>query len=361
MAGWALILGYVTTGIAVVAGCASYATIVLNRLHVQVGPYVLYAIVAGVAWAIAYRDVRLSAKLVLLLEITSIGLILLLGAVVVARQGISLDVQHLGLREMDLSGLRSGLVLAIFSFVGFESATTLGAEAREPRKTIPRAVLLSTMLSGAFYVIIAFIMVGAFRDYPTPLDKTPAVLDVMAEMAHMPALGSLLSLGAMISFFACGLACLTAVSRVLLSMARDGVIHASIGRAHDMNATPHVATTLAAAALFIVPAVMTAQGIGILDIYGLNGTIATYGFLVAYVLIAEGVLATAHRRTIGIPVVAAAGVGIFLMLVAVAGSLYPWPAEPYSALPPIFAMYMAGGAAWLFYDRRSGWVKKRPT
>jgi amino acid transporter len=208
------------------------------------------------------------------------------------------------------------------------------------------------MISGAFYVIIACIMVSAFRDYPTPLDKTPAVLDAMAEMARWPVLGILLSIGAMISFFACGLACVTAVSRVLLSMGRDGVIHASVGRAHDTNATPHVATTIAAAALFIVPAVMSLDGMGVLDIYGLNGTIATYGFLMAYLLIAEGALAAAmRRREAGIPVAAAAIVGILLMLVAVLGSLYPWPAAPYRGLPLIFAIYMAAGCAWMLYDR----------
>jgi len=37
------------------------------------------------------------------------------------------------------SGLRLGLVLALFSSVGFESATALGSEARNPLKTIPRA------------------------------------------------------------------------------------------------------------------------------------------------------------------------------------------------------------------------------
>jgi amino acid transporter len=353
LTGWGLILAYLTAGIAVVAGSANYATTLCDKAHLHPGPYLLYAIVAGLVWFIVYRDVRLSARMMLLLEIASVGLIVTLGLVLLSQKGFTLDTEQLTLKGMDLNGLRAGMVLAIFSFVGFESATALGAEAREPRKQIPRAVLQSTLIAGAFFVIMSFIMVKGFRGSATPLDKVPAALDAMAEIAHAPALGILVSIGAMVSFFACGLACVTAVSRILLSMARDGVIHASIGKAHDTNATPHVAATLSAVALFLVPVVMSVKGLGMLDIYGLSGTISTYGFLVAYVLIAVGAMASVARERASRGVVIAAGlVGIFFMGLAVVGSVYPWPAAPYNTLPPIFAVYMAIGVAWMIYDRR---------
>ena len=54
------------------------------------------------------------------------------------------------------SGLLTAVVYTIFAFVGFESATTLGDEAREPRRTIPRAVMLTTLVVGIFYVIVSY-------------------------------------------------------------------------------------------------------------------------------------------------------------------------------------------------------------
>ncbi len=48
------------------------------------------------------------------------------------------------------------MVYTIFAFVGFESATTLGDEAREPRRTIPRAVMLTTLVVGVFYVVVSY-------------------------------------------------------------------------------------------------------------------------------------------------------------------------------------------------------------
>jgi amino acid transporter len=351
--GWGLILAYLTTGIATVAGSANYATTLCDKAGLHIAPYLLYAIIAGLVWLVAYRDVRLSARMMLLLEVVSVGLILTLGVLLLSHRGFRLDLEQLTLAGMDMNGLRAGMVLAIFSFVGFESATALGAEAREPRKRIPQAVLRSTLITGAFFVVMSFVMVSGFRGSATPLDKVPAALDAMAELAGSPVLGVLVSIGAVVSFFACALACVTAVSRILLAMARDGVFHASIGRAHQTNATPHIAATLSAAVLFVVPVAMSLDGIGMVDIYNLNGTIATYGFLVAYVFIAVGAMRSAvHQRASRVAVEIAGAVGILFMGLAVVGSVYPWPDPPAHTLPPIFAVYMAIGIAWMIYDRR---------
>ena len=351
--GWGLILAYLTTGIATVAGSANYATTLCAKVDLHIGPYPLYAILAGGVWLVAYRDVRLSARMMLLLEVVSVGLILTLGVLLLSHQGFRLDMEQLSLHGMDLNGLRAGMVLGIFSFVGFESATALGAEAREPRKRIPQAVLRSTLIAGAFFVVMSFIMVSGFRGSATPLDKAPAVLDAMAQLAGTPVLGVLVSIGAVVSFFACALACVTAVSRILLAMARDGVFHASIGKAHQTNATPHVAGTLSAAVLLLVPVAMSLDGIGMVDIYNLNGTIATYGFLVAYVFIAIGAMRSVVRQRASRVAVMFAGVaGILFMGLAVVGSVHPWPDPPAHTLPPIFAVYMAIGIGWMLYDRR---------
>lgn len=350
--GWGLILAYLTTGIATVAGSANYATTVLDKAGLHIGPYPLYAILAALLWLVAYRDVRLSARMMLLLEIVSVSLILILGVLLLSRQGFRLDTEQLSLAGMDLNGLRTGMVIGIFSFVGFESATALGAEAREPRKTIPRAVLRSTLIAGAFFVVMSFIMVSGFRGSATPLDKAPAALDAMADLAHAPVLGVLVSLGAVVSFFACALACITAVSRILLAMARDGVFHASVGKAHKTNATPHIASTLSAIVMFLVPVALSLKGFSMREIYDLNGTIATYGFLVAYIFIAVGAIRSAARQRSSLAIMVVAGVaGILFMGLTVVGSVYPWPESPFNTLPPIFAVYMVIGIVWLIYDR----------
>jgi len=127
--------------------------------------------------------------------------------------GWHLDADELHLRGLSGSGLRLGLVLALFSFVGFESATTLGAEARNPLKTIPRAVIQSAVLAGAFFTICAYAAVLGFHMVGQDLGMTPDQMHVLARVGGVPVLGILIDVGALVSMFAGTLACITAAAR----------------------------------------------------------------------------------------------------------------------------------------------------
>ena len=88
--------------------------------------------VTGISIWIAYRDVKISARLLLWIEAVSVSVIVIVVALLLIRNGWHWDQDELHLHGMTGTGLRLGLVLALFSYVGFESATTLGAEARDP-------------------------------------------------------------------------------------------------------------------------------------------------------------------------------------------------------------------------------------
>jgi len=111
--------------------------LILDAGHHAVSAVLLCLLVAAISVGIAWRDVKVSARLMLWIEAVSVSLILIVVVLVLVRFRHHLDWEQLQLRGMTGSGLRLGLVLAMFSFVGFESATTLGSEARDPLKTIP--------------------------------------------------------------------------------------------------------------------------------------------------------------------------------------------------------------------------------
>src|SRR6202044_3632917 len=102
----------------------------------------------------------------------SVACILVVLLLVLWKNGPHLDWPQLRLQGSSISSIRLGLVLAIFSFVGFESATALGHEAREPLRTIPRAVLQCAVGAGAFFVLAAYTEVLAFSKAGLALDKT---------------------------------------------------------------------------------------------------------------------------------------------------------------------------------------------
>src|SRR5208282_5193567 len=83
-------------------------------------------------------------------------------------------------------------------------------------------------------------------------------------------------------------ACITAAARVLLRMAHDGLAHESLGATHAHNHTPSRAVVVTGFAAVLPVAVLAYRGASGLDVYGWLGTLATYGFIVAYALICVG-------------------------------------------------------------------------
>ena len=90
-----------------------------------------------------------------------------------------------------------------------------------------------------------------------------------------------------------------------------------------------------------------------LDTFGWYGTLASYGFIVVYLLCS--IAAPVYLRRTGeltTGSIAFGAAGAALMLLALLGSLYPVPAYPLNLLPYIFVVYMCVGAAWFLVVRQ---------
>ena len=342
---WSLLLAYVATGSSVIGGFYHYANLLLRDATGHVFSAVLLSLlVTGLSIWIAYRDVKISARLMLWIEAASVTVIVIVVVLLLFHRGWHLDQDELHLRGMTGSGLRLGLVLALFSFVGFESATTLGSEARSPLKTIPRAVIQSAVLAGAFFTICAYAEVLGFHIVGQDLGTTPDQMHVLARVGGVPVLGILIDIGALVSMFAGTLACITAAARVLLRMAHDGLAHESLRATHARNQTPSRAVVLTGIAAVLPVAVLAYRGSSGLDVYGWLGALATYGFIVAYALVCVSLPRylrqhDAYNRGAQIVPWLAAGA----MLLALVGNLYPVPEGPYGKLPYIYLAYLTAG------------------
>jgi len=356
VAAWSLLLAYVATASSVIGGFYHYSIVFVHKAGTHPGAAVALAlIVTAISIWIACHDVKISARLMLWVEVTSVLTILAVVTLVLFRHGLHLDSEQLHLRGMTGSGLRLGLVLALFSFVGFESATTLGAEARNPLKTIPRAVLQSSLLGGAFFTLCAYTEVMGFRIAGQDLGTSDAPMHVLAAIARIPILGLLIDVGVLFSLFAGTLACITAAARVLLLMAHNGLAHGSLRETHARHETPQRALVLTGIAAVLPVTILAARGDSGLDVYGWMGSLATYGFIVTYGLVCialprylrdHGVLHSGARI---IPWLA-----FTAMLLALVGNLYPVPEGPYGKLPYVYLAYLAAGMLWFALSGRGG-------
>src|SRR5271156_1423919 len=185
-AAWSLLFAYVATGASVIGGFYHFGNLLLRDAtgHATSAAFLALLVTAISIW-IASRDVKISTRLMLWIEAVSVSFILVVVALVLFRHGWHLDGEQFRLRGMTGSGLRLGLVLALFSFVGFESATTLGSEARNPLKTIPRVVIESAIISGVFFIVSAYSEVLGFHVAGQDLGASQAPMHVLAGVARM--------------------------------------------------------------------------------------------------------------------------------------------------------------------------------
>jgi amino acid transporter len=353
-AAWSLLLAYIATASSVIGGFYHFGNVLLRDATGHGTSAAFLAILAAVIsiW-IAWRDVQISARLMLWIEALSVSIILIVLILVLFRHGWHLDSDQFHLRGMTGSGLRLGLVLALFSFVGFESATTLGAEARNPFKTIPRAVIQSALLAGVFFIVCAYTEVLGVRSAGQDLATNPEPMHVLAGFGGLSVLGLLIDIGALVSMFAGTLACITAAARVLLLMSHNGLAHGSLRKTHARNETPGLAIAVTGVAAVVPTVVLAARGASGLDVYGWMGSLATYGFIVTYALVSFALprylrAHNAYRAGVQIiPWLACAA-----MLLALVGNLYPVPEGPYGKLPYIYLVYLVAGLAWFFFRSR---------
>ncbi len=121
-----------------------------------------------------------------------------------------------------LSTISAGAALAAYAFLGFDAVTTLIEETHEPRKTIPRAILLTALIGGAIFVLLAYatqlVHPGSTFD-----DSSSAAFEI-AKTIGGNLFGALFLAGLVVAQFASGIAAQAGASRLMYAMGRDGVL-----------------------------------------------------------------------------------------------------------------------------------------
>jgi amino acid transporter len=353
LSGWALLWCYLFIGTAGLSGFAIFFQQFLNALgyHGVIKPVIFFAISAILCWYVAYKDIKLSSYMTLVLEGISVTCILALAGVVLFSHGFHVDTAQVQLKGVGFHGMALAVVACIFSLVGFESATALGSEAKNPLKSVPRAVILSLLLTGLFMVILGYVEVFGTHD-SSSLATMSAPLNVLADAYNVSFFKAPISLCAMISFFGLSLSCLNAGARIMMPMGEHGVFPRQVGKIHPSNGTPSVAITTYILIMVAIPSILEIVT-NPLTTFGDAGTLAAWGFLAAYFWISVAAPVYLKKRgelrprNIVITVAAC-----LCLLVPTVGSFYPVPAFPVNIFPYLFLAYMAIGGTWLLLASR---------
>lgn len=130
-------------------------------------PWLWWACIAVGAPAVAflqYRGIKISARTVVVLGAAEMAIVLALAITGFANPGpggVSLGVFNFG-NKLALSGFALAVVLSVQGLTGWEAAAPLAEETREPRRNVPRSVMISIILLGCFLVFTFWGVITGF-------------------------------------------------------------------------------------------------------------------------------------------------------------------------------------------------------
>ncbi len=353
MAGWFMVLAYLVCGMAVASSFPIFLSALLAPFSITLSiPALTGATVVfiGLVAYASFRDIKLSSRVGLLLETVSVGIIVIITAIVLGKHGTIIDMNQLDVTKIPFVGVTQAMAFAVFSFVGFESSATLAKETSNPTRDVPYAVMGSAAFAGLFFTIMTFCMVLGMNDNTTAIGGSGSPFADMTAAAKLPWAASVVYFAATISVFACCLACMNAGSRMLYSMGKYQFLHGSMGMVHAKHKTPYMAVIASAVIILVGFLALVPQTF--LNEFNETGTLCTYGFVVVYIGVA--VTSAVEMKKAGLlkPIhIIASVIGAGLMGFVVYSSVVPWPAAPDNYLPEIFVAYALIGLVWFLVLR----------
>ena len=356
--GWILVLAYGAVGPMLFAAMGGFGNqFLVSQWNLNIPWWVISAVIMAIIWFIGSRGISSSAKTALIFLTLEVGVLLSLFVTIIGKGGASgntiapFNPAH---SLTGVSGIGFGMLWGILMFVGFESAGTLGEETRDPKRTIPRALLFAVVLIGLVYVLSGYATAIGFGEHHVgALASSSTPLTTLATKFWGADGVWLITLTVLNSQFANVLAGSSAAVRIIFSFGREGIFSRRLGTTNRRD-SPVLAWTcyilFSAIVTFALGAWITPFGA-----YDFLGSILGLGIIVLYILMNIGLIVYFHRsyrdefspvRHGLLPVL-----GSLLMLLPIYGQLWPIPPWPYDLVPYLILAWTLGGIGYFFYIR----------
>jgi amino acid transporter len=349
LSGWALLLTYIMFTIASIGEVGAFAESFFSLLNIKIDWFPIAIVSTVLIGIFAIADIKIGTRALLILEGISVLFILILVFVIFGKADFNSSsfVKPFSFGKNNVSSIALATVFAFLSFAGFEGASSLGEETKNPKKAIPIAIISAVFLTGTFYILVSFaqtIGFGLDANGSGHFAKSSAPLADLAETYMSKGFAIAIMFGAFLSAFSCALASATAGSRLLFSMGRDGFIHHKIGATHKKYHSPYVALIIIMVISFITLFPLKGFGLDGGTIFGYLGTIGVLSLLLTYLVTTIGGMRYFVKNgkwkgpILILPILAVIGLGYSLY-----SNIFPIPAAPFNYFPYIVLGWIALG------------------
>jgi len=263
---------------------------------------------------ITYFDIRISARLLGIFLVGEILFLLIFDAFMFARgattsTALALDAinpikafQGFPATGSLAAGLPAiGLFFAFWSWVGFEMALNYGEESKDPKRIVPRAMYISVVGLGIFYILTSWAPFAGYSNVGAAIAQaqTDPAHYYLGPAAQYIGLGvdQALSILIITGSFACGMAFHNTAARYFFSLGRERVLPAALGKTHARYKSPHIASitqSVIAGLIVIVFAIFAGRDNptqqAYLDLYGLMAIMGVIVILAIQALVSVAIL-----------------------------------------------------------------------
>ena len=188
-------------------------------------------VTAGLTWAnyVGVKDGVRTLSVLTVLKLAPVLLLILIGLQYVSPETVVPE----GLPQVD--DLGGTILLMIFAFVGFEATTVVSGESKDPRRTLPRSLVQTTLFIGAFYFFVVLVYVASLPQ----LGDSDGTLVSLGDHLFGPIGAIAITFAAIFSIGGNLGAILLAVPRLTFALSEEKLLPRWFGAIHERYATPH--------------------------------------------------------------------------------------------------------------------------
>jgi len=326
-------------------------------LHISFGPngWAVWAMIFAVLiFGLTYSGIKVSADAGVILGTIEIAVFVVLAGWLIVTAGSNNTAATFNPSSSlesgsilgPFQGILHGMIFAFLAFAGFESSAPLAEEAHNPRRTVPRAILLATIVIGIFYVFCSYAGVvgwgiGNIAAYSSNANPWGVLANKVWGGAALIAILAILN-----SALANANAGVNAASRVLYAMSRAGTYPGLLGHINRRFRTPDIAIIL----IMLVGVVFTLWPGFVYTpstAFALEGTIITILILVVYMATCLSVpfyYLREHREEFNVARHVILPIVPFIVLIfPILAQFIPAPMPPLNLAGPICAAWFVLG------------------
>ncbi|HJQ23493.1 MAG TPA: amino acid permease [Blastocatellia bacterium] len=245
-------------------------------------------------------------------------------------------------------GMLAGAAIIFFAYIGFDSVSTNSEEARNPRRDVPLSIIASLLICTVLYIAVTAVLTGMVPY--NQLDTNAPVSNAFKQKGLTWA-QFLISFGALAGITSVVLVSISAQARILLAMARDGLLPRKFfGAIHEKFRTPWKSTIVTG--IFVGTATAFLPLRILADLVSI-GTLSAFVIVCAAVLVMRRTHPDAERpfRAPFVPLVPILGIAICLLL------MFSLPAENWLRLG---VWLLIGFIIYFGYGRHHSLMNKQP-